>query len=252
MTLEAHTDHPSDTTTAAASTGPARSHAAPRLDLYAAMQKGLRFFMADTLARVGWLDVQDADEMSATLAQVQRPLDLCRSHLDHKNRFVHTALEARCPSATLRIAGEHDAHLDALWALEADAAALRALPGAAAAHRFYRHLALFVAQSLEHMNVEETAHNNALWASQRRRTGGRPPAPGGFDRVGRDGRRAALDGARDGARRTRRHAWRDAAASSARSDARVLDTVRPHLHDRAWGKLARAVGIPGVPRGTGR
>jgi hypothetical protein len=30
--------------------------------------------------------------------------------------------------------------------------------------RLYRHLALFVAANFQHMHIEETAHNAALWA----------------------------------------------------------------------------------------
>lgn len=48
--------------------------------------------MTDTLGRVGWLDVFDADEMRATLAQLHALLDLCASHLQHENEFVHSAI----------------------------------------------------------------------------------------------------------------------------------------------------------------
>lgn len=225
-----------------------RPPAAPRLDLYGPIHKGLRLLMADTLSRVGCVDVDDADELAATLAQVQGLLDLCRAHLDHENRFVHTAIEARCPGTTARVAGEHEEHLDAIAALEADAAALRALPGAGAAHRFYRHLSMFVAENLAHMNFEETAHNSALWAShsdaelaeihQRLVASIAPAEMAATLRwlvpALAPAERATMLG----------QMQRELPPEAMRG---VLDTVRPHLHDRAWGKLARALGIPPVP-----
>jgi hypothetical protein len=40
---------------------------------------------------------------------------------------------------------------------------LRRSPGAAAVLRLHRRLALFIADNLRHMELEETAHNQALW-----------------------------------------------------------------------------------------
>jgi hypothetical protein len=137
--------------------------AAPRLDLYAPIHKALRLFMGDTLARVGRIDLSDSADSSATLQQLDALLELCRGHVAHENQHLHPALEARRPGASQRIGAEHDEHLDAIAALGADVAALRALPSAAAAHRLYRHLAVFIGENLVHMNVEETAHNATLW-----------------------------------------------------------------------------------------
>jgi hemerythrin-like domain-containing protein len=220
----------------------------PRVDLYAAIHKALRAFMGDTLGRVGAVDLDDADECGATFAQVEALLDLCRHHLSLENDIVHPAIEARRAGETLRIAGEHDEHLDAIGGLEAELASLRALPTAAAAHRFYRHLARFVGDNLEHMNVEETAHNQALWAAysdtelltihQRLVAANTPdemalvlrwmvPAMNPAERAGLLG---ALQ------QQMPPEAMRG-----------VLEIVRPHLNDRAWGKLARALHIPIVP-----
>jgi hypothetical protein len=137
---------------------------AARLDLYTPIHKALRLFMTDTLQRVGQLDTEDPTEFAATTEQVQALLAQCRAHLAHENQFVHTALEARSPGASARIAGEHDQHLEHIAALEAELAALRALPNALGALRLYRQLALFVADNFEHMHHEETHHNAQLWA----------------------------------------------------------------------------------------
>ena len=139
-----------------------------RIDLYATIHKALRSFMCDTLCRVGRIDVDDAADLRDTLAQCESLLDLCTGHVHHENAFMHPAIEARTPSASHRVAGEHDEHLDSIAELRAEVEALRRAAGAQRATlalRLYRHLALFVAANFQHMHVEESAHNAALWAT---------------------------------------------------------------------------------------
>lgn len=229
---------------------PASSAAAtaPRVDLYAGIHKALRLFMGDTLARAGRLDTDDAGELAATLGQIDALLAQCRSHVAKENQYVHPAIEARRPGTSERIADEHVGHLEAIAALEAEVAALRAWPGAAAAQRLYRHLARFVGENLEHMHVEETVHNAALWAAysdaellqvhQRILASIEPaemavvlrwmvPALSPAERAGMLG---AMQ--------------REMPPAAMRG---VLDIVRPHLDEGAWAKLARALGIAPVP-----
>jgi Hemerythrin HHE cation binding domain len=222
--------------------------APPRVDLYASIHKGLRLFMCDTLSRVGKLDCGDETEVVATLGQLSALLDICRNHLGHENDFVHPAIEARRPGAAARVEGEHVEHLCALAGLAGDAAALRALPTAAAAQRLYRHLAVFVGENFIHMDVEETAHNAALWSAytdaelmaihDRLLTSIAPsemaltlrwmvPAMSPVER-------AAMLGAM-------------AQQMSPEAMRGVLDIVRPQLDERAWAKLERALGLPPVP-----
>ena len=150
-------------------TQPARptATAAPRLDLYAPIHKALRSMMSDTLGRIGRVDVTDAEDLRQGLAQLEALLALCESHVHHENDFMHPAIEARRPAGSARIAQEHDEHLQSIAELRDEAAALRSAPSgaqAARALRLYRHLALFVATNFQHMHIEETAHNTALWA----------------------------------------------------------------------------------------
>lgn len=228
---------------------PARASAtAPRLDLYAHIHKALRLFMTDTLVRVGRLDTADVGEVTTVLAQTRDLLGMCRSHLSHENEFVHSALEARSPGASQRIAGEHLEHLEAIAALEADVAALTAWPGEAAAQRLYRHLARFLADNLDHMHVEETSHNAALWSLysdaeladvHQRLVASIEPAEMAL--VLRwmvpalsPAERAAFLG----------EMQRQMPPEAMRG---VLDLVRPVLDDTAWGKLARALNVPIAP-----
>jgi hypothetical protein len=109
--------------------------AMPRRDLYAAIHKALRSFMSETLLRIGRIDVADAADRDAALAQLDELLDLCTDHLRHENEFVHTAIEARQPAGSKRIAEEHGEHLESIAALRDEARALqgrrRAMPSAA-------------------------------------------------------------------------------------------------------------------------
>jgi hypothetical protein len=223
---------------------------AARIDLYTGIHKALRLFMNDTLARVGRLDHDDPVDLNATLAQLQSLLDACRSHVVKENKFVHTAIEARCPGASERVGSEHAEHLDAIAALEAEAAALRALPTAGAALRLYRHLARFVGENFLHMHVEESAHNGALWAAysdaelleiHQRILASIDPAEMALllrwmVPAMSPAERAAMLGSMQMQMQMPPEAMRC-----------VLEIVRPHLDDSAWGKLARSLGIAPVP-----
>ena len=141
--------------------------AAPRLDMYAGIHKALRALMADTLLAVGRMDCADELEFAQVTQRVVEMLDVLRQHLAHENRFVHPALEARVPGASQRIADEHVEHEHHIAELAQALEALRAQPAAsrgAAAYRLYQSLSVFIAGNLEHMHLEETAHNAALWS----------------------------------------------------------------------------------------
>jgi hypothetical protein len=139
---------------------------APRADLYVFIHKALRQYMSHVVGRVGALDLDDADERAAVLADVQSLLDLLRAHLQHENDFIHTAIEARRPGAARHTADDHLLHVDAIGNLEDEARAVRdARPELrpALALRLYRHLAHFVGENLVHMQLEETQNNALLW-----------------------------------------------------------------------------------------
>ena len=225
--------------------------AAPRADLYAPIHKALRHFMTDTLQRVGSLDTGDAGELGATLGQLDALLALCRSHLEHENAFMHPAIEARQPRGSSRTALDHVGHVHAIEALGDEIAVLREAPAPrrdALAQRLYRHLALFVAENLQHMHIEETANNAALWAhysdaelhalherllaslSQAEMMQAMRwmlPALNPLERAGVLGAmKAKLPPPAFGG---------------------VLAALRPHLGESGWHKLARALGLAATP-----
>ena len=217
---------------------------AARVDLYAPIHKALRSFMTDTLWRVGRIDVADAQEMQCTLAQCDELLALCESHVQHENDFMHPAIEARQPSGSVRVAHEHEEHLQHIGELRDEVATLRAAQAQARpalALRLYRHLALFVAANLQHMHIEETAHNAALWAhysdAELMQLHGRLMAsidPREHLLVGRwmlpaltpDERAAVVRGMQ--------------AETPPEALMGLLAHVRPHMDDKAWTQLSQA------------
>lgn len=238
---------PRSTATLAPAAGPAPT----RIDLYVDIHKALRHFLCDTLLRIGRLDVADADAFDAGLRQLEALLELCLQHLETENAFVHAAIDARQPRGASRTADDHLEHRDTIEALSAEAGALRAAGAAerpALALRLYRHLALFVAENLRHMHVEETVNNALLWqhyddaallalhgrilaslplsehlAVARWMVPALPPAD----------RAVVVGGMQQG--------------MPAPVFERIVDSFRPHLDDTAWDRLARALKLPQVP-----
>jgi hypothetical protein len=236
------------TATRPATTAATRSE---RLDLYAGIHKALRHFMTDTLHRVGRMDANNADDLRRTLAQFEGLMELCLQHVHHENDFVHTAIEARQPRGAARTADDHVEHIAHIAALRDEARALARADASARpalALRLYRHLALFVADNFQHMNVEETQNNAVLWANysddelmalHHRIVASLPPEENllvmrWMIPASTPAERAqVLGGMRAGA--------------PAEAFAAVLDAVRPHLDDHAWDQLARALGVPQQP-----
>lgn len=229
----------------------AAAQPAARLDLYVGIHKALRALMADTLLAVGRMDPGDDLEVASTSQRVCELLDLCASHLAHENRFVHSAIEARAPGASDVIAHEHEEHQQHIASLGALARALLKWPlagRAGPALELYRQLALFIAGNLQHMHVEETAHNAVLWSRYT------------------DAELADIHGAlvasippqemmytlrwlvpfMNPAERLALMADMKAHAP-APAFAAALDTVRPHLSDMEWAKLARGLGLAAAP-----
>ena len=220
----------------------------PRFDIYCGIHKALRALMADTLLAVGRMDADDELELAQTTQRVLELLEFCGSHLRHENQFLHTAIEARAPGASSAVAHDHDDHQQHIAALSRSAVALRTMPAgsrSAAALDLYRQLALFVAGNFEHMHVEETAHNAVLWARYTdpelvqihdALIASIPPEEMMFAArwlvpFMNPAERSALLGDMR-------------AKAPAPAFTAVVDTVRPHLSDREWVKLADSLGLP--------
>ena len=221
--------------------------ASPRLDLYAGIHKGMRAFMAETLVRLGRIDVADPADRDQALDQLELLLAFCAAHLRHENDFIHTAIEARQPAGSTKLAEEHVEHTESIAALREEAAALRKAPDHAApeqALRLYRRLALFVAENLLHMHAEETVHNALLWQHY-----------SDADLAELHDRLLASVGPADMELGTR---WMVSASTPAERATMIagmktqvgpeallglMAMLRPHLDATGWSKLARAAGV---------
>ncbi len=233
--------------TTATAARPVHAASAQRLDLYVGIHKAMRHFMTDTLHRLGRMDATDSADLARTLGQFEDLMAACMNHLHHENDFVHTAIEARAPRGSARTADDHVEHVAHIEALRAEARGLAQAEAAARpmlALRLYRHLALFVADNFQHMNIEETQNNAALWAQysdaelleiHQRIIASLPPAETMevmrwmIPALSPAERAQTLGGMKAGA--------------PAEAFAAVLDVVRPHLDDKAWNQLARALGV---------
>ena len=231
---------------ARAETNPGR-HAggAARPDLYLFVHKGLRAFLSDTLHRCGRMDPSDDGDVSETLAQVRGLVEICHGHLRKEEDYMHPALEARRPGAARNTRDDHAAHLQAFEDIEAGVRAVEQTDGAAriaAARHLYRHLALFVADNLEHMHVEETENNEVLWATytdeelltlQKRLVSSIPPAE----------MQAVLRWMVPALAPAERALMLGGIKQNAPGEifTRTLTGLKPHLAERDWNKLIAAL-----------
>lgn len=229
----------------------AASMARSREDLYAGIHKALRAVMTDCLLAVGRADPTDPQDVADAQARVCALMDLCAAHVQHENTFVHPAIEARTPGVSDAVAQEHVEHqhqIDRLRALALQLSALESGLREGALHTLYLELSLFVADNFQHMHVEETVHNRALWAAysddELRAVHDAlvaTIAPAEMMQVMRwmlpylhaPERLAFLSGMRQGAPEPVFRA--------------VLDVVQPHLRQPDWAKLTRGLGLPAVP-----
>lgn len=139
----------------------------PRHNIYNSIHKALRRQMFDTLVALGCADVANDQALSAILERIDTLLDALRGHALHENEHIHPALEARAPASSLRIGAQHDEHIETISVLKEQCRMVRATCAEereAAIQDLYRSLALFTAENLRHMHLEETAHNHLLWA----------------------------------------------------------------------------------------
>ena len=138
-----------------------------RMDIYAGIHKAVRAFLTDTLGRVARLDLDDAQQVADTVAQVRELLVFCTDHIAHENEFVHTAMEARQPGSAGGTASDHVHHAETVAMLLAHCNGLLSGTDAerhVAWRQLQRGLALFTGDNLLHMDVEETVNNAVLQA----------------------------------------------------------------------------------------
>ncbi|WP_374654465.1 hypothetical protein [Dongia sp.] len=142
------------------------AQAAPqRHEIYQLVHKGLRAAMSDALTRLGRVDLASAENIGDVLAAVDDLLQLCAEHLDHENAFLHSAMEKAAPGSSKRCADDHAHHVKTIGDLKTrldEARTAGALGRERALKVLYRLLAVFVAENLAHMEIEESANTDIL------------------------------------------------------------------------------------------
>jgi len=134
-----------------------------RFDLYGPVHKGLRAFMADTLLRMGSLDVDDPARVEEACTQTLDLLELLRGHVDHEDEYIHPLLERCRAGAAVRAEDEHVAHRRMLETLAGEVRGLQANPSYPAADTLYQGIAELMADNLFHMRLEDITHQAMLW-----------------------------------------------------------------------------------------
>lgn len=135
----------------------------PRFDLYGPVHKGLRAFLADTLQRIGSLDVEDPVQLEDACNQALDLLATLRGHVDHEDEFIHPLLERCRAGAALQAEDEHVAHRHALEQLAAEVRSLQVRPSWPAAEALYQSISALMAENLLHMRLEDIDHQALLW-----------------------------------------------------------------------------------------
>lgn len=135
----------------------------PRLDIYGPMHKAMRLAMGEALGALGRAEAGDAPHLLRALDQVEELLEQLRLQLRHERDFVHTAIEAKRPGASRALAELLAEHDETAHELRAQLERLRRAPDPAGLQSLYRQLALFVADNLNRMARQESAHGAMLW-----------------------------------------------------------------------------------------
>ena len=126
-------------------------------DFYAPIHKGIRLGLCQMLTRLGAADAGDAD-LPQLLADLRAQLRLSEQHLVHEDAVIHTALEARAPGSTSRLAQAHEHHRATFEDIETLVCRIEHAEGPAKTpllRALYLRFSLFAADDFAHMAEEE-------------------------------------------------------------------------------------------------
>lgn len=144
------------------------SAATPRHNIYRVIHKALRAFMVDTQLKLGRMDVNDAAERDAAVAQLRALIAMCEGHLHHENEYIHPAIEKTRPGAAARTIDDHRHHEASFAELKRQVERFEAAAAderAELAQSLYLDLSVFIAENFTHMVTEEVDNHAALTAA---------------------------------------------------------------------------------------
>lgn len=139
-----------------------------RYNLYTTPHKALRLGLSTTLSAMGRIDPNDDAAVANLAGEVRALLKFCHAHLEKEEQFIHPAMESRRPGSSTGTREDHRDHLAEFVRLESAAQGIETAKGQQreqAVNQLYHQLALFMADNLVHMHVEETDNNAVLWAA---------------------------------------------------------------------------------------
>jgi hypothetical protein len=138
-----------------------------RHDIYSAIHKAIRGSLCENLIALGQTDYSQPAQLQISLTALKQVLELCEQHIQHENNFIHPALVCLPEVNNLQTADQHVEHQEAISELRFQ---IHQLENAAHSQRetlmqhLYRSFAMFVAENIEHMAIEESHNNQLLWA----------------------------------------------------------------------------------------
>ncbi|WP_372781536.1 hemerythrin domain-containing protein [Phenylobacterium sp.] len=127
-------------------------------NFYNQIHKGLRLRLSQLLAQSGSCSGDDPEALAGLLRDLRFQIHVSEHHLANEDAFIHTALEARAPGSTARLARDHEQHRQTFEALETAICAVEAAKPAARAaalKALYLRYSTFVADDFAHMAEEE-------------------------------------------------------------------------------------------------
>lgn len=139
-----------------------------RTDFYSTIHKAIRGMLYATAEKLGRADFEDEGQACEALQATREMMAFLREHQDHEDLLAMPVILAADPELAARLASQHAAGEELARAVDL---LIARIDGATAEERqplgaqLGRKLALFVAHHLEHMELEETAGHQALWAS---------------------------------------------------------------------------------------
>ncbi len=137
----------------------------PKFDMYGPIHKALRRDLGDILADLGTTSFETAQACEGTLDRLEALLHFADQHIEHEDRFLRPALEARLPGSCEGTDEEHAEHAREVAHVRQLAVAVRSANDdtrPVLGRSLYLMTSRFVASTLEHMLLEENQMQQLL------------------------------------------------------------------------------------------
>jgi hypothetical protein len=137
-----------------------------RFNIYTCIHKGMRAQMGQYLIQLGQVDETDPEDVLQMMVKLKQSLKFFKNHMEHENKFIHPLLVEFNKGIAPRTEQDHSHHELVIDDLLKDIEVLNLLPQQLrqnAIQDLYRNYAIFVAENLEHMHIEETENAELLW-----------------------------------------------------------------------------------------